>query len=55
MAEDDDRICNSPFDFELAPVVLHDSETREDIGGKQGRDLLKQIKEHKCFSDFAMG
>lgn len=49
LAVDDDLIRKNPFGFELASVIVNDSDTREAITRKQERDLLKFIKEDKHF------
>lgn len=55
MAVDDDILAKSPFEFQLATVVINDSMTRESITRKQERDFLEFIKNDKHFSKYYDG
>lgn len=55
MAMDDDLIRKSPFEFQLATVVVNDSVTREAITRKQEREFLRFIKEDKHFCKYYDG
>lgn len=55
MAVDDDLIRKSPFEFQLATVVVNDSVTREAITRKQQREFLRFIKEDKHFCKYYDG
>lgn len=55
MAVDDDLIRKSPFDFELASVVVNDSHTRLAITRDEERKFLKFIAEDDHFKRYYEG
>lgn len=55
MAVDDDLIRKSPFDFELASVVVNDSHTRLSISRDEERKFLKFVKEDPHFCKYYEG
>ena len=55
MALEDDLIRRTPFEFQLATVVVNDSVTREDITRKQERKFLEFVKNDKHFRRYYDG
>ena len=55
MAVDDDLIRKSPFDFELASVIVNDSHTRLSITRDEERKFLKFVKEDPHFCKYYEG
>ena len=55
MAVDDDLIRKSPFDFELASVIVNDSHTRLSITRDEERKFLKFVKEDSHFCKYYEG
>ena len=55
MALEDDLIRKSPFDFQLATVVVNDSVTREAITRKQERQFLEFVKNDAHFCRYYDG
>lgn len=52
MALEDDILDKNPFAFELATVLVNDSETREALTRKQERQFLEFVKNDKHFSRY---
>ena len=52
MALEDDILDKNPFAFELAMVLVNDSETREALTRKQERQFLEFVKNDKHFSRY---
>ena len=52
IAVDDDLIRKSPFDFELASVIVNDSHTRLSITRDEERKFLKFVKEDPNFCKY---
>lgn len=48
MTVDDDIIMKNPFEFELAGIIVDDSETREAISRDQMKQFLKFVHEMLC-------
>ena len=55
MAVDDDLIRKSPFDFELASVIVNDSYTRLSITRDEERTFLKFVKDEPHFCKYYEG
>ena len=55
MALEDDLIRRTPFEFQLATVVVNDSVTREAITRKQERKFLEFVKNDKHFRRYYDG
>ena len=55
MAVEDDLLRKTPFDFELAKVLIDDSVKRDALTPKQERDFLKFVKEDEYFCQFYDG
>lgn len=55
MAADDDVILKSPFEFQLATIIINDSIRREAITKKQERMFLKFVKDNPHFSKYYEG
>ncbi len=55
MAVDDDLIRKSPFDFELASVIVNDSHTRLSITRDEERKFLMFVKEDPHFCKYYEG
>ena len=51
----DDWIQKTPFEFQLATVVVNDSVTREAITRKQERAFLEFVKQDKHFRKYYEG
>lgn len=52
MALEDDILDKNPFAFELATVLVNDSQTREALTRKQERQFLEFVKNDKHFSRY---
>lgn len=52
MALEDDILDKNPFAFELATILVNDSETREALTRKQERRFLEFVKNDKHFSRY---
>jgi len=55
MAMDDDLIRKNPFEFQLATVIVNDSETREALTRKQEQNFLEFVRQDSHFSKYYDG